>query len=85
MKTSIEISLYPIADEYVSPIKDFIHQLQQHPNVLIQSGPASTIVAGEHEQVMDLLKVEIKRQRERYGKCVFVTKILPDYNMLSDN
>ncbi|MAZ86424.1 MAG: hypothetical protein CL693_02175 [Cellvibrionaceae bacterium] len=79
MQVSIDISLYPNQQDFIPPIKDFIEQLNHHTDVDIQTFPTSTIVIGDFDRVMDILKIEIKAYREKHGMGVFVTKILPGY------
>tara|TARA_B100000446_G_C10522448_1_gene330817 strand:- start:70 stop:321 length:252 start_codon:yes stop_codon:yes gene_type:complete len=79
MQVSIDISLYPNQQDFIPPIKDFIEQLNHYTDVDIQTFPTSTIVIGDFDRVMDILKIEIKAYREKHGMGVFVTKILPGY------
>ncbi len=79
MQVSIDISLYPNHQDFIPPIKDFIEQLNQYTDIDVQTFPTATIVIGDFDRVMDILKVEIKAYREKHGMGVFVTKILPGY------
>lgn len=83
MKLSIEISMYPFHEDYIPPIKGFIDWLNRHNDVLIETFPTCTIVTGDYNRVMDLLRDGIKYSYENYGKAVFVTKFLPDFEALS--
>ena len=82
MKVSVDISLYPNNENYIPPIKDFIAQLNQYDDIEVQTFPTSTVVMGDFDRVMDILKVEIKAHREKHGMGVFVTKFLPAYEAL---
>ncbi len=79
MQVSIDISLYPNQQDFIPPIKDFIEQLNQYTDIDVQTFPTATIVIGDFDRVMDILKTEIKAYREKHGMGVFVTKILPGY------
>jgi hypothetical protein len=76
MKTSVDISLYPLADEYIPAIKEFIERVQKYPDVSVVRNDLSTQLYGDYDQVMDLLKVELRLSWEKYGKSIFVIKFL---------
>lgn len=76
MKLTVDISKYPLANDYIPPIKGFIEQLNQYPNVKVITNALSTQVSGDYDQVMQLLQQSIKWSFERYGKVVFVCKFL---------
>ncbi len=82
MQLSVDISLYPNNEDFVPPILDFIAQLNQYEDIQIQTFPTSTVVMGEFDRVMDILKVEMKAYREKHGMGIFVTKFLPGYSAL---
>ena len=83
MQVSIDISLYPNQENFIPPIKDFIEQLNQYSDIDVQTFPTATIVIGDFDRVMDILKIGIKTYREKHGMDVFVTKILPGYEARS--
>ena len=78
MKASVDISLYPLADEYIPAIKEFIDTVQQYPEVAVIRNDLSTQLYGDYEQIMDLLKIEVRLSWEKYGKSIFVIKFLRD-------
>ncbi len=78
MKASVDISLYPLADEYIPAIKEFIERVQQYPEIVIVRNDLSTQLYGDFDQIMDLLKTEVKLSWEKYGKGIFVVKLLRD-------
>ncbi|MEE8233331.1 MAG: YkoF family thiamine/hydroxymethylpyrimidine-binding protein [Gammaproteobacteria bacterium] len=78
MKTSVDISLYPLAEDYIPAIKEFIERLQQYPEVNVLRNNLSTQLYGDYDIVMDLLKVEIRNSWDKYGKGIFVVKFLLD-------
>jgi uncharacterized protein YqgV (UPF0045/DUF77 family) len=78
MKASVDISLYPLADEYIPAIKEFIDRVQQYPEIAVVRNDLSTQLYGDYEQIMDLLKVEVRLSWEKYGKSIFVIKLLRD-------
>jgi len=78
MKASVDISLYPLADDYIPAIKEFIERVQQYPDVAVVRNDLSTQLYGDYEQLLDLLKVELRLSWEKYGKSIFVIKFLRD-------
>ncbi|MBL4582699.1 MAG: hypothetical protein JKY29_12870 [Gammaproteobacteria bacterium] len=78
MKASVDISLYPLADEYIPAIQEFIDRVQKYPEVAVIRNDLSTQLYGDYEQIMDLLKVELRLSWERHGKSIFVIKFLRD-------
>ncbi len=82
MLVSVDISLYPNQENFIPPIKAFIDQLNQYSNIAVQTFPTSTVIQGDFDDVMDILKTEMKTHREAHGMGVFVTKFLPAYEAL---
>jgi uncharacterized protein YqgV (UPF0045/DUF77 family) len=75
MIVSVEISYYPLADQYLQPIAKFIHNLNQYEHLLIRTTSMSTQVIGEYELVFEALKEEIKKSFTQ-PDSVFVMKII---------
>ena len=78
MKASVDISLYPLKDEYIPAIKEFIERVQRYPEVAVVRNDLSTQLYGNYELIMDLLKVEVRLSWKKYGKSIFVIKLLGD-------
>ncbi len=78
MKTSVDISLYPLSEDYIPAIKEFIERIQQYPDVNVLRNDLTTQLYGDYDSVMDLLKVEIRHSWDKYGKGIFVVKFLLD-------
>ena len=76
MKLTVDISKYPLADDYIPPIKGFIEQLNQYPDIKVITNALSTQLSGDYDQVMLALQDCIRWSSERYGKVVFVCKFL---------
>lgn len=76
MKTTIEISNYPLTIEFEEQILDFLARIKSHPNILIKVNATSTHLVGEFDEVMNALNQEIKVSFEKYGKMIFVMKVL---------
>ena len=76
MKIGVEISLYPLRDEFIPPIRDFIDRLNADGRFKVITNDMSTQVFGEYEQVMEALARELRSTFERDGKSIFVMKVL---------
>ena len=76
MKTTVELSKYPLNADYEPPILDFIGRLNVHQNITVKTNATSTHVVGDYDEVMVILQKEIKQSFEKYGKAIFVMKIL---------
>ena len=60
MKVSVEISFYPLKEEFGTPILKFIDKLNEYSALTIKSNSMSTQVFGDYGMVMDVLKEEIQ-------------------------
>ncbi|HPF95956.1 MAG: thiamine-binding protein [Flavobacteriaceae bacterium] len=59
MKISVELTLSPLQDDFEPPIKAFIKKLRAS-GLNVMENPLSTQVYGDYDEVMALLKTEIK-------------------------
>jgi uncharacterized protein YqgV (UPF0045/DUF77 family) len=59
MRISVDISLYPLTEDYVEPILAFIAQLESNSKLIVKRNSLSTQVFGEYRDVMDMLDKEI--------------------------
>ncbi len=75
MKTSIDISYYPLNQEFRQPIKNFIASLEQQDNISVRSNSMSTQVFGEFDDVMSSVTECIKNAFE-LPESTFVLKII---------
>lgn len=76
MDVSVEVSMYPLKDEFIPAIDEFIAMLNAGPDVEIRTNSMSTQLFGEYARVMNLLSQAMQQSFERFGQCVFVAKIL---------
>jgi len=75
MKTSVEISYYPLKVEYISPIKNFIERLNTYQNLIVKTSGISTHIFGDYFEVMQVLTKEIHKSFE-LPNSIFVLKII---------
>ena len=76
MRVAVDVSLYPIADDFIPPIKDVIERLHGNPAVEVSTNAMSTQLRGDYDDVMDLLKKEIGTTFDQCPKAVFTIRIL---------
>ena len=76
MKIGVEISLYPLKDEFIPPIRGFIERLNADGRFKVVTNDMSTQVFGAYEDVMEALARELRPTFERDGKSIFVMKVL---------
>lgn len=75
VKTSIEISYYPLKEEYIAPIQGFIDRLKSYDSIRVHVNTMSTQVFGEYFEMMDIITKEIHKSFELPGS-IFVLKII---------
>jgi uncharacterized protein YqgV (UPF0045/DUF77 family) len=82
MRVAVDISLYPLAEDFIPPIQDVIERLNSHESIEVVTNPMSTQLRGEYDDVMAAISQEVKTSFERSPKVVFAIKILN--NPISD-
>ncbi len=76
MRVAVDISLYPLADDFIPPIKDVIERLNANSSVEVATNKMSTQIRGDYDVVMAALNQEIKKTFDQCPKAVFAIKIL---------
>ncbi|MGJ8663625.1 MAG: hypothetical protein ACSHWU_08240 [Marinicella sp.] len=76
MNISVEISLYPLDQNYIPPIQDFIDRLNTYAELKVIENTMSTQVYGEYAKVLEILNTEMQRTHQNTPKAAFVMKIL---------
>lgn len=76
MKITVEMSLYPLATEFLPVIKKTVERLNSAGNVIVRTNATSTQITGEFSEVMALVQEEIRLTFEETGKAIFVCKFL---------
>lgn len=77
MEISIEISLYPLAEEnFKKDIWDFIKKLRLVEGLKVVTNGMSTQVFGEYDLAVQHVMAEIKHVHETVGSAVFVCKFI---------
>ncbi|WP_115718799.1 hypothetical protein [Gallaecimonas mangrovi] len=75
MNLSVEISMYPLADNYIPPIQGFIDELNRHPELQVITNTMSTQVFGPYDTVLMVVGEAMKAYHQT-AKASFVCKFL---------
>lgn len=77
MQISIELSLYPLAEEnYKDEIWGFIHKLRSVEGLRVITSGMSTLVFGEYDLALLHVMKEMKHIHETVNSAVFVCKFI---------
>jgi uncharacterized protein YqgV (UPF0045/DUF77 family) len=76
MKSSVEISMYPLDKSYETPIIHFIKQLRTYPFITVETNGMSTQIFGEYDNVMHAINTEMKNSFLTNEKVVFTLKVV---------
>ncbi|PCJ39546.1 MAG: histidine kinase [SAR86 cluster bacterium] len=79
MNITVEISMYPLNEDFETRIKSFIEKLNTYADLRITTSATSTIVIGEYQYVMQVLTEMLAWSYAEHGKAVFVSKFIPGY------
>ena len=75
MKISVEMSYYPLNEQYKAPIKAFIASLNDNKNLVVQTNTMATQIFGEFDEVMGSIQRCMKHAFE-LPHSVFVMKVI---------
>jgi uncharacterized protein YqgV (UPF0045/DUF77 family) len=84
MKLVAEISMYPLKEQYITPIQIFIDRLNTYDNIKVVTTATSTTISGDYLPTMQLLAEEMQRSHKEVGQAIFVCKFLNGDKMSSD-
>ena len=76
MEVAVDISLYPLDQDFLPPIKDVIARLNAYEDLTVVTNPMSTQLRGDYDRVMDVLKTEMRVSFAALPKAVFAMRIL---------
>ena len=78
MKLLVEITMYPLHDDHLQSIDDFLVRLNAAEGAEVKTGHMSTLLYGEYATVMDLLKEAMAASHvENEVSAAFVLKMIP--------
>lgn len=76
MVITVEISLYPLKDEFETYILDFIHAIRSNKDLTVRTTVMSTLIKGEMDLVFDTLKVELQKIYTKLDTSCTIIKIV---------
>jgi uncharacterized protein YqgV (UPF0045/DUF77 family) len=76
MRVAVDISLYPLDEDFIPPIKDVIERLNRYEEFDVTTNAMSTQIFGEFDAVMRALHQEIGTTFAAVPKAVFALRIL---------
>lgn len=76
MKASIDISMYPLNQDYCQPIIDFIAAMKTHESVTVQENSMSTHIYGNYRDMMSMVTDEMEKVLTSIPETVFVIKLI---------
>ena len=77
MKVTVELSLYPLKENYTEVIIDFIRNLKSHDDVIVRTNAMSTYLSGDYDRVFEVLGKEIKKVHLQIPDSCTAMKIIP--------
>ncbi|GEP49688.1 hypothetical protein FNO01nite_03600 [Flavobacterium noncentrifugens] len=75
MKVSVDISLYPMNQNFEEPIIAFIKKARNSGFAVLEN-PLTTQVYGDYDAIMDFLKSAMKETFLTEEMCVFTLKLV---------
>lgn len=76
MNISLEISMYPLREDFIPVIDDFLKHLHRTEGIKVHTNPMSTQVFGPIEKVFPTVQNGIEKAYGQGGQCPFVIKVL---------
>ena len=77
MEATIEITMYPLREDYEEQVLNFIELLQDKNDLILRVNAMSTQVTGDLDRLMVHVNEAIKTTYLEGVKAAFVLKILP--------
>ena len=76
MLCSVEISMYPLKEDYKPSIITFIKNLRKYPLIKLNTNGMSTQAFGEYKMVMNALNTEMEKTFLNKNLVVFNLKVI---------
>ncbi|MCX4187267.1 YkoF family thiamine/hydroxymethylpyrimidine-binding protein [Methylophaga sp. OBS4] len=76
MRISVDISLYPLTENYAELILAFIDKLENNPKLQVLRNNLSTQIFGEYRDVMDAIDSEVELVFKELPHSAFVFKMI---------
>ena len=76
MNSSLEISMYPLKEDYKPSIIAFIKNLRKYPFIKVNTNGMSTQVFGDYKRVMNAINTEMENTFLNSNAVVFNLKVI---------
>ena len=76
MNSSVEISMYPLKEDYKPSIIAFIKNLRNYPFIKVNTNGMSTQVFGDYKRVMNAINTEMENTFLNSNAVVFNLKVI---------
>ena len=76
MDCSVEISMYPLKEDFKPSIIQFIKNLRKYPFVKVDTNGMSTQVFGDYKRVMNAINTEMENTFLNENSVVFTLKVI---------
>ncbi|HLK71478.1 MAG TPA: hypothetical protein VKT19_05950 [Steroidobacteraceae bacterium] len=76
MEVAIELSFFPLQEDYLAAIRNFIGRLRALPQLRVETTSLSTQIVGEYDLVMPLLTQELRAVLSGPARAVVIMKLL---------
>ena len=76
MVCSVEISMYPLKENFKPSIIAFIKNLRKYPSIKVTTNGMSTQVFGEYKRVMNSIHTEMENTFINENSVVFNLKVI---------
>ncbi len=76
MQVSVDISLYPLKEEFKKPIKAFINKIDSQEEFKVKRNNMSTSIFGEYKEIMQWITNNMEETLLDDENAVFVLKIV---------
>lgn len=76
MNASVEISVYPLDQDYKTFIRAYIKELNTYDDIRVLSNTMSTQVFGEYDRLMEILSIENKKAMLKDPAMIIVSKLV---------
>ena len=76
MICSLEISMYPLKEEFKPAIIKFIKNLRNYNKITVRTNGMSTQLFGEYKNIMNAINIEIESSFKQNKSIVFNMKLI---------
>ena len=79
MKVTVELSVYPLREDFKVTVLSFIEELLKGQDIVAVTNSMSTQISGEDEAVFSAIQQALRVSYEQFGRQVLVAKFIPEH------